>query len=159
MTVTFGRNTSDRKRMYKTISEVLKLSDTKQVRIKEPCSIMHPKLEISKKAFKQHEQALIGVNYCTIDEMGRSYFIDDITMEPGGIAVYHLTCDVLYTYREELIASFVLAIRSEREGTSLYTDPEYAIRSNKLYKHEPIGSIPDEAGSGNNNYIMTVAGG
>ena len=80
-------------------------------------------------------------------------------MAPGGIAHFHLSCDVIYTYREQLLATYVLAIRSEKEGTSLYTDPEYAIRSNKLYRHEIIGSIPDESGTSNNNYIMTVAGG
>lgn len=159
MTVTFGRNTTDRKRIMKTISPVLTLSGDSQVKIKDPCSVMHPKLQVSRKSFKQHSQALLAVNYCTIAETGRSYFIDDIQMERGGLVTYSMTCDVLYTYRLDLISTYVLAIRSEKEGTSLYTDPEYAIRSNKLYKHIILGSIPDEAGNANNNYIMTVAGG
>ena len=159
MNVTFSRNLTDRKRIMKSISPVLELTGNKHVWIKGPCSVMKPKLQISRRAFQQNSQALLDVNYCTIDETGRSYFIDDIQMENDGIVTYSLTCDVLYTYREQLISTYVLAIRSEKEGTSLYTDPEYAIRSNKLYRHEIIGYIPDEAGTANNNYIMTVAGG
>lgn len=159
MNVTFSRNLTDRKRIMKSISPVLELTGDRHVWIKGPCSVMKPKLQISRRAFQQNSQALLDVNYCTIDETGRSYFIDDIQMENDGIVTYSLTCDVLYTYREQLISTYVLAIRSEKEGTSLYTDPEYAIRSNKLYRHEIIGYIPDEAGASNNNYIMTVAGG
>ena len=162
MNITFYRNQSDRKRINKSIS-VVKLADGSEtltgVHIKEPCSIMHPKIEISREIFQQNADALLSVNYAHLPSLGRYYFIDDMELNNDGLLIYSLTVDVLYTYRTDLMNTQVLAIRSEKENTSVYTDPEYAIKSNKLYEYEILGSVPDLASAENNNYVMTVAGG
>lgn len=156
MHVTFQKNLSDRKRICKSIDPVLSLDN---VKMKDESSIMHPVIVVNKRSFVKQSQALLDVNYCTITETGRSYFIDDISIQHDGTVAYSLTCDVLYTYAEQLLATKVLAIRSETMGESLYTDPEYPIRSNKIIDPIIFGSIPDEVDDENNNFYMTVAGG
>lgn len=156
MHVTFQKNLSDRKRICKSINPVLALEN---VKIKDESSIMHPVIVVNKRSFVKQSQALLDVNYCTITETGRSYFIDDITIQHDGTVAYSLTCDVLYTYKDKLLTTTVLAIRAETAGRSLYTDPEYPIRSNKIYTFKKIGKLPDEVDEHNHNYYLTVAGG
>lgn len=158
MTVEFYKNRSDRKRIRKNIGDKPVLALT-NVKLKDSCSVMHPVIRINRRSFAKNTQALLDVNYAYIPEMGRYYFIDDITTENDGTVSYTLTCDVLYTYKGDLLSTTVLAIRAQTMGESLYTDPEYPIRSNKIIKPIIIGYIPDEVDDLNNNFYMTVAGG
>lgn len=58
----------------------------------------------------------MGANYCYIDALERYYFIDDISNHSGMIYQLSLSCDVLETYKNDILSSNARYKRNIKTG-------------------------------------------
>lgn len=155
MIVTLHSISDDRKKVNKTLNPVT----TVDALIKTPCSIMRPVLQISKDSLgTQWYQA----NYAYIAGFGRYYFIDNITAENDGLITMELTVDVLYTYAKQIMATQFQVVRAQRFYDQYFIDTQIPLKVDKSIRQSTsdfLGSIPQDTGTGKNNYVLTVAGG
>lgn len=59
---------------------------------------------------------LLDYNYCAFPELGRFYFIDSIENINARIFNLSCSCDVLMTYKDEILASNARVMRSLKTG-------------------------------------------
>ena len=72
--------------------------------LKDAVSITAPVIELT--------SAALRYNYCYIPRFGRYYFVHSTTILTNDIIQYSLSCDVLATWRSEILASKLYVLRS-----------------------------------------------
>lgn len=72
--------------------------------LKDAVSITAPVIELT--------SAALRYNYCYIPRFGRYYFVHSTTILTNDIIQYSLSCDVLATWRTEILASSLYVLRS-----------------------------------------------
>ena len=154
MKVTLIVNKSDRKCINKSLD--VKLAGI-NARAKEPCDILRPVIELEKETITQAGVSYSKINYLYIEEFGRYYFVDSVTIEPGGLLVFEASVDVLYTYRKDLLNTQFEVIRSSSLYSKYFVDPQLALQVLRYYDWKKIGHVPQS--SSGKKYIITVAGG
>lgn len=154
MNVTLIVNNSDRKCINKSLD--VKLSGI-NARAKEPCDILRPVIKLQKETVAQAGVSYAKINYLYIEEFGRYYFVDKVSIEPGGLLVFDASVDVLYTYRKGLLATQFEVIRSSSLYSKYFVDTQLAIPVLRYYDWVKIGHVPQS--STGKKYIITVAGG
>ena len=102
-------NTSD---SNNTIGKTLVDEETYDITFKGTFDIMNPIVILK-------SDVPILKNYAQIPEFGRYYFITSIQILPNKIYELFLECDVLETYKEDILASTGLVTRAE-EGNQFY---------------------------------------
>lgn len=153
----------DRKVLNKVpyLGDGVKITET--FRIKEPCSMARPVIQLAKSTIKHKDKLqLHNVNYAFIELFQRYFFIDDIIFLNDGIVEMHLTVDVLYTYMDNILDSQQEVVRSESINTPQYVDSERPIFFDRWLDasaSEVFGMVPENQGQGAVNYYLTVAGG
>ena len=139
------------------------VSITGTFRIKEPCSISNPVIELASSTVKYKDRLqLDSVNYAFIELFQRYYFIDNIIFEHDGLLQMHMSVDVLNTYRSDILSSQQEVIRSESINTPQYVDNERPIFFDRWLDasaSEVFGMVPESQGQGSVNYYLTVSGG
>lgn len=125
-------------------------------RIKEPCSILNPIIELSKANVTRSGIQLERLNYLYIELFQRYYFIDDVIYENDGLIELHCSIDVLMSYVNQIYDSQQEVVRSEALNSARFIDTERPILCDKILTTKIIGEFPE---TGDNNYVMTVAGG
>lgn len=153
MNMTLIITNSDRKQLKKSID---KKAEITTMRIKEPCSVIKPIVQIDK---SHVDKTWAQINYAYIPDFKRYYFIDNITLLNDGILELELSIDVLMTYAEDLLPLQLEIVRSSSLNSKLYIDPEMPLQANKLLSYKKIGLFPESVGEQTNNYYLTVAGG
>lgn len=154
MKVTLIVNNSDRKKINKSLD--IKLANV-AAKAKEPCNVLTPTIELDKATITQSGVSYAKINYLYIEEFGRYYFVDSVTIEPGGLLVFSASVDVLYTYRKQLLATQFEVIRSSSLYSKYFVDTQLALQVMRYYDWVKIGHIPQS--STGKKYIITVAGG
>ena len=145
----------DRKKINKTLNEIASIN----ANIKAPCSIMRPVLQFDKNTVGSD---WYHANYAYIPAFGRYYFIDNITAESDGLITLELTVDVLYTYSKQIMITQFQVVRAQRYYDNYFVDTQIPLKVDKSIRQSTsdfLGSIPQDTGSGKNNYVLTVAGG
>lgn len=71
-------------------------------------------------------------NYCSIRELNRFYFIDDVVIENNGIKTYKLTIDVLMSYKNEIMNNKTHIVESE--NVLNVDNIEYSEKNNEIIK-------------------------
>ena len=119
-TVTLQTNNSEENRMVKSVSDVLSVSGE----LRDECSIMRPKIMI--------ESATIpaGVNYMTIPEFGRSYFVTDIRSIRHGLIEVSGRCDALSSFATQISGCTGIVKRQENEWNLYLNDPVFKTYAN-----------------------------
>lgn len=102
-------NTSD---SNNTIGKTLVDEETYDITFKGTFDIMNPIVILK-------SDVPVLKNYAQIPEFGRYYFITSIQILPNKIYELFLECDVLETYREDILASKGLITRAG-EGNQFY---------------------------------------
>lgn len=125
-------------------------------RIKQPCSMLDPVIELDINNVQRSGLQISGTNYCYIELFKRFYFINDIVFENDGLVEMHLSVDVLMTYASDIYDSQQEVIRAEALNSPRYIDNERPILSDKILTTKILGEFPEQSG---NNYVLTVAGG
>ncbi len=160
--VTLYTCSCDRKKIDKTaaLQNTTEITDT--FRIKEPCSILNPEIELAKSTVQSNGINIARLNYAYVERFKRYYFIDDIIFENDGLIRLKMSIDVLMSYANQILSSQQEVVRAESLNSRLYIDPERPLQSNKLLDVSDtqfIGNFPESIGENTNNYVMTVAGG
>ena len=143
--------TADRKKINKKPAPI---GSAFTYEIKHDSSILNPIVIVSRDRLGDQ---WIDANYAYLKEFKRYYFIDDIETMTGGRLAFHLSVDVLYSYRGDLIGKSFIIARSESDGSSYFVDAEKALQSTKVVSYKILGHIPQD--STGNKYMLTVAGG
>ena len=73
-------------------------------------------------------------NYCYVQELNRYYYIENINISPNGVYRLSMRCDVLMTYRDDILASHGLIMKN-REYNPYTGDIDTESRYT-LEKHE-----------------------
>lgn len=54
---------------------------------------------------ENHHNLILNSNYCFISELNRFYFIRDLEIKTNNIFILLLECDVIETYKEDILSS------------------------------------------------------
>lgn len=105
MNVTFYLNISEPNKIYKNISTVQTITDAQ---FRDAVNLITPEFVFESSLFDAK-----AVNYCYIDELKRWYFIDSVECIRTNIYSVKCRVDVLYTYRNSILAVSGLINRAE----------------------------------------------
>ena len=91
-------------------------------------------------------------NYCFIDVLGRYYFIDKLGRVSANDNLLYLSCDVLETYKTEILASKARLKRNIKSGDYFNGDIDMSVKTN-IMKYDSDATISSDV-----NYIITTVG-
>ena len=106
-------------------------------KLKDNCSIISPIIELVVPAGFT-TQALINYNYCYIGDFSRFYFVADKVFLTNNIIEYHLECDVLATYRQQIGAASEYVLRSASTYDTNVLDDLYPMNAEVSYANASI---------------------
>ena len=142
MNILLYKTTNANNDLNKTISDKVELVGA----LREASSIIAPSILIQSNP--------IGYNYAYIPEFGRYYYIKNITAFRKGAYIVDLKCDVLMSFREEILNMSGIVSR-------LTDGDEYATRDIKtkcLETHRRL-DFPETPFTRNGSYILISKGG
>lgn len=142
MNILLYKTTNANNDLNKTISDKVELVGT----LRDASSVITPSILIQSNP--------IGYNYAYIPEFGRYYYIKNITAFRKGAYIVDLKCDVLMTYREEILNMSGIVSR-------LTDGDAYATRDIKtkcLETHRRL-DFPETPFTRNGSYILISKGG
>ena len=142
MNILLYKTTNANNDLNKTISDKVELVGA----LREASSVIAPSILIQSNP--------IGYNYAYIPEFGRYYYIKNITAFRKGAYIVDLKCDVLMSFREEILHMSGIVSR-------LTNGDEYANRDIKtkcLETHKRL-DFPKTPFTRNGSYILISKGG
>lgn len=107
------------------------------------------------------ETALVNCDYAYIPELGRYYWITDISSVRSGLWQISMSCDVLMTYRDQIKQLFCMVERNENSYSALLEDPMVSYSQNLDVVEEEFGnnwSSEFDANSLNPTILVTYLG-
>lgn len=143
MVIKLYKNKSDNR----VVSKDITLITTKNFSFKDTTDIINPLVVI---------QGIIDTNYAYIPDLKRFYFISNIDINNSGICTYHLSVDVLMSYRQELLNKYFLINRQEFNYNPYFVDTELLTRADKTIINVPIGTVGTD--DTYNYYLVTTGG-
>lgn len=142
MNILLYKTTNANNDLNKTISDKVELVGA----LREASSVIAPSILIQSNP--------IGYNYAYIPEFGRYYYIKNITAFRKGAYIVDLKCDVLMSFKEEILNMSGIVSR-------LTDGDEYATRDIKtkcLETHRRL-DFPETPFTRNGSYILISKGG
>lgn len=121
----------DTKSSNNVINKVLENEQSFDIKFKDKTDIVNPVVIL-------HSATLILSNYAYIPDFNRYYFVDKIELFPN--SVYHITlrCDVLESFKDEILASSGF-INQQSQNVNRYYNSNYQSEVRKevdLYKSD-----------------------
>lgn len=145
MNIVLYKNASDNNTIGKSLSGAITLSGV----LREESSILSPNFRIASNA------NIAQYNYAYIESFGRYYFIKGITVERTGVWSLDLDCDVLESFKTEILSLEATILRQENEYNLYFADPEYKIYPNQQVMTRSFPSGFSETGT----FYLTASGG
>jgi hypothetical protein len=128
----------------KTLEDAINI----QITVRNDFDIINPQLKLSK---------IDGVNfqdynYCYIPDLNRYYFINSVVAINADIFNFECECDVLETYKADILLSNARFKRKIKQGD--YIDPDFEYRINAdITTHES-----NKGFTGDDTMILTTVG-
>lgn len=145
MNIILYKNSSDNNTIGKSLSGAVTLSGV----LRDESSVISPSFRIASNT------NLSQYNYAYIESFGRYYFIKGITVERTGVWSLDLECDVVDSFKTEILANSAIIERQENEYNLYFADPEW-----KVYENDRVMTRNFPSGfSDEGYYYLTVAGG
>lgn len=144
MVIHFYKNTIPKNRLYRNLTGHLESSGT----LREGCNIENPIIRMQYNAYQ------LNINYAYIPDFGRYYFIEDYRIE-GDFIILYMSVDVLYTYRDIILNSQVIAKRSSSHGNLFFQD-DY-IQFEEGYRYN-VSKFPYRFDVESGIYIICISG-
>lgn len=113
------------------------------------CDMVEPNLLIS--YFRGLEQ----VNYAYVPEWNRYYYVVNYTFLDGVRCVINMRCDVLMSFKPDILNVRAYILRSSEQGNEYLADSQILMNSSVYVHNLPFSETP----FGQGNYILTVLGG
>ena len=142
MNILLYKTTNANNDLNKTISDKVELVGA----LREASSIIAPSILIQSNP--------IGYNYAYIPEFGRYYYIKNITAFRKGAYIIDLKCDVLMSFREEILR--MSGIVSRLTDGDAYANRD--IKTKCLETHRRL-DFPETPFTRNGSYILISKGG
>lgn len=116
--------------------------------LRNECEVLNPKILI-----ETSEANIRTANYCTIENFGRKYFIEEIESVRTGIWMLNCHVDVLDSFKDKILANTAVVLRQENNFDLLLNDGVFKCKQNPriFYKRFP-------SGLGQFNYILLAQG-
>lgn len=105
MTIQLGNYNDEKNRINKNVSFSALFEGT----LREASDVVNPSIMIEASV-----DAVCGFNYAYIPEFQRYYFIQNCTAFRNSLTVINLTVDVLYTYKEAIMNSPAVIVRTSK---------------------------------------------
>lgn len=141
------QNSSSNSRIDKSVSHLHTYSS---LTLKEPTSIQSPTIRLS-----AGDTNVVKGNYAYIPKFDRFYYVTDVRSVPGGLWELDLKCDVLMSFREEIIDNTVLFNHSEGAYNLYLNDGTLQVDSRPRVKIKRFPNSLDVNGT----YVLIMAGG
>ena len=109
MTIEFYNNSSEDNRLNKTITAIKTCTGT----LKEASNILDPSVLITL-------TDVTGINYAYIPVFGRYYFVTDISVDRQNLYRVSLRCDVLMSYKSQILTCKGILKESTSKNISNY---------------------------------------
>ena len=130
------------------INKTMTLKTTMEINLKRDVDIINPRLIL----IPNLPTGFSGINYAEIPSLNRFYFVDSITNISSTLWQLDLSCDVLETYKSDILASKARLYRNLKAGDYFNT----ALESSHL---TTVAKYNSNAGiSDNETLIMTTVG-
>ena len=94
------------------INKTMTLKITMEINLKRDFDIINPRLIL----IPSLPTGFSGINYAEIPELNRFYFVDSIANISGALWQLDLSCDVLETYKADILASKARLYRNLKAG-------------------------------------------
>ena len=94
------------------IDKTMTLKTTMKINLKRDVDIINPRLIL----IPNLPTGFRGINYAEIPELNRFYFVDSITNISSTLWQLDLSCDVLETYKADILASNARFYRNLKAG-------------------------------------------
>ena len=94
------------------INKTMTLKTTMEINLKRDVDIINPRLIL----IPNLPTGFSGINYAEIPELNRFYFVESITNISGTLWQLELSCDVLETYKADILASKARLYRNLKAG-------------------------------------------
>ena len=94
------------------INKTMTLKDTMEINLKRDVDIINPRLIL----IPNLPTGFSGINYAEIPLLNRFYFVDSITNISNTLWQLDLSCDVLETYKSDILASKARLYRNLKAG-------------------------------------------
>ena len=146
MQLKIQKNNSEKIAINKDITDVLTLNGT----LKENTSIINPVIMV-----EGDLSLLADVNYLTIPEFKRSYFINNITSIRNGLIQISAHVDVLSSFKKEILANNAIIEASEKNW-NLY------LNDGSIHAYQNPEIVTKRFGTGftqGKSFILVVSGG
>ncbi len=151
MQITIGSTSDDRRKLNKAFS-----GTQVTVQLKAPCDVLAPVFILS------YNAAYITANYLYAPELGRYYFIDNISIAPGAKLELSCSVDVLMTYNQQIRNLTVAVARQENLVEPYLPDASYVY----LNMYDVVAMLPTSRSNsaflqstGTYYFVLGVAGG
>ena len=138
------QNTSEEIVVDKTLTNI----STEQAILKRETDVVNP-------TFLLRLNELPDFNYISCLEMGRCYFVRNIT-SANGMWEVACECDVLSTYKDQIRANSAIIRRQENEWNLYYNDGSFRTYQNP---HIITKSFPNGFNPSVPTFVLAVAGG
>lgn len=102
MLITLYKTSDSNNTINKTLIEPVEYN----IVFKEVANITNPTIKL------KADVEIIGFNYCYIHDFKRYYFISDITIAQNNIYVLSLRCDVLESFKDEILSCQGVIVKS-----------------------------------------------
>lgn len=130
------------------INKTMTLKTTMEINLKRDVDIINPRLIL----IPNLPTGFSGINYAEIPQLNRFYFVDNITNISSTLWQLDLSCDVLETYKADILASKARLYRNLKAGDYFNT----ALESSHL---TTIAKYASNKGiSDSETLIMTTVG-
>ena len=96
------------------INKTMTLKTTMEINLKRDVDIINPRLILI--LIPNLPTGFSGINYAEIPELNRFYFVDSITNISSTLWQLELSCDVLETYKADIMASKARFFRNLKAG-------------------------------------------
>lgn len=150
MNVIFYMNGSPDNFVNKDLIEISRYECT----LREPTDITRPVILIS------GTNSITGINYAFIPDLARFYFVDNIVSVRNQVWEFHMHCDVLKSFWNDIKVCECIIERNEYARTKDLQDNEIYATADSLYEVIKFPNSPFDVQSGTEKrFVLLVQGG
>lgn len=147
MTLNIQKNNSESIKLDKDLTDILSLTGYMQ----EPSSIYTPEFLV-KMRYSDYDNS--EMNYLTVPDLKRSYFITDVVAEQMDLFRIYAKCDVLSSFADEIRANRAVIARQQNYYNRYLNDSKFKIQQN----YQVVTRRLDGEGFGQAGFVLVTSG-
>lgn len=106
-------------------------------------------LEVITPVFRlAYKSSFNSINYCYVSELGRYYFVSKKTLESGNAMIISCDCDVLMSFRDDILNLDCICLRNQYEYNKYIQDDIPSTVKATTTNYIPLSNTPFEVPDG-----------